>query len=332
MTNVVELFAGGGGMAIGFEDVGLNHLMLVEKDKSCVETLRTNRPDWVVRQGDIQEMKFDQLHGIVDVVAGGPPCQSFSFAGNGGGLEDLRGQMIYEYFRVVRESRPKMFVLENVAGLKSHDKGRTLNRIIDIIDDMGYRIDFMDIVNALGYDVPQKRKRLFIVGIRKDIEKRFEFPSPFAETSVLKDALKAGSLYDNDVCPSDGYLYSEAKRKVMTQVPPGGCWRDLPEDVAKEYMGKSYYNTGGRTGIARRIAWDEPCLTLLTSPSQKQTDRCHPDFVRPFTINEYARIQTFPDQWVFQGSTASKYRQIGNAVPVNLAYYIGKSIKQFIRR
>lgn len=101
---------------------------------------------------------------------------------------------------------------------------------------------------------------------------------------------------------------------------------DLPEEVAKEYMGKSYNSGGGRRGIARRISWDEPCLTLTTSPSQKQTERCHPDETRPFTVREYARIQSFPDDWEFEGTLTSKYRQIGNAVPVELAKRIGVEI------
>ena len=112
----------------------------------------------------------------------------------------------------------------------------------------------------------------------------------------------------------------------MELVPPGGCWVNLPEDIAKAYMGKSYYSGGGRRGIARRIAWDEPCLTLTTSPSQKQTERCHPDETRPFTVREYARIQSFPDEWEFQGTISEQYKQIGNAVPVEMARRVGIQI------
>jgi DNA (cytosine-5)-methyltransferase 1 len=113
---------------------------------------------------------------------------------------------------------------------------------------------------------------------------------------------------------------------VMDLVPPGGYWRDLPLAIQKEYMMKSFYLGGGKTGMARRISWDEPCLTLTTSPAQKQTERCHPDESRPFTTREYARIQTFPDTWEFQGSIGQIYRQIGNAVPVNLAYAVAEEL------
>ena len=129
-------------------------------------------------------------------------------------------------------------------------------------------------------------------------------------------------------CPdSPGEEYSEKKRRVLEQVPPGGCWVDLPDEVAREYMGKSYYSGGGRRGMARRISWDEPCLTLTCSPSQKQTERCHPDETRPFTIREYARIQSFPDSWRFCGGIGDQYKQIGNAVPVELARRIAVELK-----
>ena len=122
------------------------------------------------------------------------------------------------------------------------------------------------------------------------------------------------------------------QKKVLDLVPPGGYWRDLPEDVAKAYMGKSYYSGGGRTGMARRISWDEPSLTLTCSPAQNQTERCHPDETRPFTVREYARIQSFPDTWSFDCNTSNAYKQIGNAVPVNMAKAVGLSIVNILNQ
>jgi DNA (cytosine-5)-methyltransferase 1 len=148
----------------------------------------------------------------------------------------------------------------------------------------------------------------------------------------LKDALKKGGLFPKDVPASDGAKYPDHKKKVLDMVPPKGYWRDLPVDVQKEFMGGSFYLGGGKTGMARRIGWDEPCLTLTCSPAQKQTERCHPDETRPFTVREYARIQTFPDEWEFAGSVSQQYKQIGNAVPVNLAKEIGYSIVDFLNR
>ena len=143
---------------------------------------------------------------------------------------------------------------------------------------------------------------------------------------TLRDAFYKGDLYDSDVPASEGQSYPEKKRQVLAMVPMGGDWRDLPVDVQKEYMGKSFYLGGGKTGMARRLSLDEPSLTLTCAPAQKQTERCHPVETRPLSIREYARIQTFPDEWAFAGNISSQYRQIGNAVPVNLAAAVGRSI------
>ncbi|MBN2922014.1 MAG: DNA cytosine methyltransferase, partial [Lactobacillus sp.] len=142
---------------------------------------------------------------------------------------------------------------------------------------------------------------------------------------VLRDVLK-------DVPKSEGASYPASKIEVLNLVPPGGCWVNLPENVAKSYMGASYHSGGGRRGMARRLSWNEPSLTLTTSPAQKQTERCHPDETRPFTVREYARIQSFPDDWEFAGSTNNQYKQIGNAVPVNLAEAIGKSVVNYLNQ
>ena len=150
-------------------------------------------------------------------------------------------------------------------------------------------------------------------------EIKYEFPKPLDYKPVLKDVLK-------NVPISDGVQYSSEKKKVMELVPEGGCWIDLPDDVAKAYMKTCYYMGGGRRGIARRLSMDEPSLTLTCSPAMKQTERCHPIETRPLTVREYARIQSFPDDWIFCGKVNSKYKQIGNAVPVELAFNIGKSI------
>ena len=137
-------------------------------------------------------------------------------------------------------------------------------------------------------------------------------------------------MFDENVPKSDGAKYPQSKKEVLDLVPPKGYWRDLPLEIQKEYMGGSFYLGGGKTGMARRIGWDEPSLTLTCSPAQKQTERCHPDETRPFTVREYARVQTFPDEWKFDGSIAQQYKQIGNAVPVNLGCELGYSIINFL--
>lgn len=328
--NVLELFAGAGGLAIGLEKAGLKCVALNEIDKWACETLRRNRPHWNVLEGDIRNFDFSYYKHKVDVVTGGFPCQAFSYAGKKLGLNDARGTLFYEFARVVQEVQPTICIGENVRGLISHDKGRTLQGMISILDEIGYRVMPVQVLKAINFKVPQKRERLIMVGIRKDIELDFQYPKPYKRIYTITDALKKGELFETDVPESKGAKYPEYKRKILDLVPQKGYWRDLPLDLQMEYMGGSFFLGGGKTGMARRIGWDEPSLTLTCSPAQKQTERCHPDETRPFTVREYARIQTFPDDWEFAGSLAQQYKQIGNAVPVNLGREIGYSIISFL--
>lgn len=328
--SVLELFAGAGGLAVGLEQAGLSCAVLNEIDKFACATLRKNRPNWNVLEGDIKDFSFSEYRGEIDVVTGGFPCQAFSYAGKKLGLADARGTLFYEFARVVQEVNPPICIGENVKGLLSHEKGKTLEGMISILDEIGYRVIPIEVLRAIDYRVPQKRERLILVGIRKDINIEYSYPKPFSKIYTLKDALKKGELFDCDVPISDGVKYPKRKKEVLEMIPQKGYWRDLPLDIQKEYMGASFYLGGGKTGMARRIGWDEPCLTLTCSPAQKQTERCHPEETRPFTVREYARIQTFPDNWIFAGSTAQQYKQIGNAVPVNLGREIGYSIIKFL--
>ncbi len=331
--NTIELFAGAGGLALGFEAAGFNTVLLNEIDNSACRTLRANRPDWNVIEGDVSEIDFSPYFNMVDVVTGGFPCQAFSYAGKKRGFEDTRGTLFYEFARCIREVNPKVFVAENVKGLRSHDSGRTLDTIVDVFSDLGYTIINPTVLNAMYFKVPQKRDRLFIIGVRNDYADRinlFSFPSPYNKVLTIKDAFCSGELYDNDVPQSEGIQYTEKKKKIMDLVPPGGCWKDLPLDIQKEYMGGSFYLGGGKTGLARRLAMNAPSLTIVCSPAMKQTERCHPLETRPLTIRESARIQTFPDEWIFLGSKSNIYKQIGNAVPVNLAYAVAKRIVAFL--
>jgi DNA (cytosine-5)-methyltransferase 1 len=327
---VLELFAGAGGLGIGLEKAGLKCVALNEIDKYACDTLRKNRPNWNVLEGDIKEFNFQEFNGIVEVVTGGFPCQAFSYAGKKLGLDDARGTLFYEFARVVQEVKPAICIGENVRGLLSHERGKTLQGMISILDEIGYRVVPVEVLKAVHFRVPQKRERLILVGVRKDISVNYIYPKRHSKIFTLKDALKKGDLFENDVPVSLGAKYPESKRKILDLVPPKGYWRDLPLDVQKEYMGGSFYLGGGKTGMARRIGWDEPSLTLTCSPAQKQTERCHPDETRPFTVREYARIQTFPDDWEFVGSIAQQYKQIGNAVPVNLGQEIGYSVVKFL--
>jgi len=329
---VLELFAGAGGLAIGLEKSGIKCEALNEIDKWACQTLRENRPNWNVLEGDIKTFDFRKYNNKVEIVTGGFPCQAFSYAGKKLGLEDARGTLFYEFARVVKEVNPLICIGENVKGLLSHEKGKTLEGMLSILDEIGYNIVPVKVLKAINYKVPQKRERIILVGVRKDIDIKYEYPKPHQTIYNLSDALKKGELYNCDVPKSEGAKYPQYKIDVLDLIPPKGYWRDLPIDIQKEYMGKSFYLGGGKTGMARRIGWDEPSLTLTCSPAQKQTERCHPDETRPFTVREYARIQTFPDNWKFMGSVSQQYKQIGNAVPCNLGQEIGYSIVKFLNK
>ena len=328
----VELFAGAGGLALGMEKAGFKHVLLNEMDKAACQTLRLNRPGWNVLQGDVHRVDFTPLRGKVDLLTGGFPCQAFSYAGKKGGLDDTRGTLFFELARAVRETQPKVFVGENVRGLLSHDGGNTLSVIRNAIAELGYTLVEPRVLKAIMYQVPQKRERLILVAIRNDIAQRVEFrwPDPYRRIMTLRDAFFKGDLYGCDVPHSEGQGYPEKKRRVMELVPEGGDWRDLPLAVQKDYMGGSFHLGGGKTGMARRLALDEPSLTLTCAPAQKQTERCHPLETRPLTVREYARVQTFPDDWAFAGNLTEKYKQIGNAVPVNLAYALGRALSRLL--
>ena len=320
----IEVCSGCGGLSTGFIDAGFTPIILNEIDKTCCETLRNNHIGVNVVNTDMLELDLKPYYGKVDVLMGGVPCQAFSQAGERKGLEDPRGQLIVEFNRLVNECNPKILLVENVKGLTTHNNGNTLKSVIELFENSGlYRI-YTKVLNAKDYEVPQKRERIIIIGVRKDILGDFEYPIKSDKGVVLRDVL-------SDVPPSLCAKYPEEKRKVMELVPQGGCWVNLPDDIKEKYMGqKSLEAGGGKRGIARRLAMNECSLTLTTSPCQKQTERCHPLETRPLSVREYARIQTFPDSYTFEGSMAKQYKQIGNAVPVKLAYAVGKAIKHFL--
>jgi DNA (cytosine-5)-methyltransferase 1 len=323
----IEVCSGCGGLSTGFMQAGFKPIFLNEIDKTVATTLQNNHPGVSIYNCDMQELGLKEYRGHVDLLMGGVPCQSFSHAGERKGFDDPRGQLIIEFNRLINECKPKMFLVENVKGLVSHDNGYTIQSVLEMFENNGLYHVKCKILNAFDYEVPQKRERVFIVGIRTDLIKDgniFEFPKKCKRQLVLRDVL-------SNVPDSPGFIYPPAKRAIMKLVPPGGCWVDLPEHLQREYLGKNILDTkGGKRGIAKRLSMDEPCLTLTTSPCQKQTERCHPIETRPLTIREYARIQTFPDTYTFHGSVNSQYKQIGNAVPVRLAYHIASTIRKYL--
>lgn len=333
MFTTIELFAGAGGLALGIEKAGFHTLGLIEFNKEASDTLKKNRPTWNVIHDDIAnisaldlEAYFSIEKGELDLLSGGAPCQAFSYAGKRLGLEDARGTLFYHYGIFLEKLQPKMFLFENVKGLLTHDHGKTYKTMLTIFANAGYTIH-KQVLNAWDYGVAQKRERLITIGIRNDLRNKieFKFPKPHEYKPVLRDVLF-------NVPESAGVKYGETKKKIFEMVPPGGYWRDIDPSIAKEFMKSCWDMEGGRTGILRRMSMEEPSLAVLTSPSQKQTERCHPLEARPFTVRENARCQSFPDDWEFCGNVSAQYKQVGNAVPVNLAYEIGVELRKSLEQ
>lgn len=331
----IELFAGAGGLALGLEMAGFEHHGLVERDKTACQTLQLNRPFWPVLNYDVKHLS-DLVWPVlnfsdIDLIAGGFPCQPFSYAGNRKGLEDpVNGTAFGYMIDFVKLIKPKMLLLENVPGLIKHEQGKTFNTIIESIVNAGYKIMGSYVLNANDYLVPQNRKRLFIIALRNDLESIIEVPKPYDYKPTLRDALYASPLYATDCPVSAGKPYPQRKIDLYKHIPQGGYWRDLPSHLKQYYMERPSYGKGGNTGTLRRLQLDKPSLTIMCRPDQNQTDRCHPLHDRPLTTRESARVQSFTDDWEFCGSITQQYKQIGNAVPVNLAYSVGLALKSVL--
>lgn len=315
MPTFIEVCAGAGGLSSGLINVGFTPILLNDNNKDCCETLKKNHSKYknIVIHSDMKNLNLDEYKNV-DLLAGGIPCQSYSQSGKREGLNDPRGQLLFIFINYIKILNPKAFLIENVKGMTTHNKGETLKKILSLFDNEKYNI-VHKVLNAFDYSVPQKRERLFIIGTLKHLP-TFKFPQPHPKKILLKDILI-------DVPKSPCAKYTKKKIDLFEIIPQGGCWINLPEDKQKEYLGNSYNSGGGKRGILRRLSMNEPCLTLLCSPAQKQTERCHPLEERPLNIREYARIQTFPDEYEFVGSLSSCYKQIGNAVPVKLAECLG---------
>lgn len=348
----VSLFSGGMGLDLGLERAGFEPLLSNEIDPMAVATIRLNRPSLPVLGCSVADITGKQIRkesglgrGKLDLLAGGPPCQSFSVYGNRKGIQDGRGQMLFEYLRMVDELRPKVFIMENVRGLHSMplvsskllseienaepwmvEKGSLVRELIREFEGIGYRVDGF-LVNSVNYGAPQIRERLMLIGNRYGLTANFPAPShsnrPEDELPPFKTLRDAIGLGFRDTDPSL-MNFSPRKLKYLKMVPAGGNWRSLPVEVQKESMGKSWYLKGGRSATWRKLSWDFPCPTVVTMPNHASTSMCHPDELRALTVGECAAIQGFPTDWKFSGQTSDKYKQIGNAVPLRLGEVAGE--------
>lgn len=354
MYNAISLFSGAMGLDLGIEKAGFKIRVCVEMDKNAVATIRQNSNTPVIDR-DISTVSTDEILSAaglskkdVALVVGGPPCQAFSTAGRQRGLSDFRGHVILQYLRIVSDIKPEYFVLENVRGLLSaklnhvpdeysgyeqikDKKGSVLAFLTDQFKHLGYSISYA-LLNAANYGVPEKRERVIVIG---HLGERVPLPNPTHSESgsfgtkkwvTLKEAL-------NGLGAAETMHYIPLRPKTapyMRLLKEGQNWRNLPDEAAREAMGKAYFLGGGKTGFLRRLSFDEPAPTLVTSPTMPATLLCHPTELRPLSIEEYARIQQFPDNWKFNGNIETIYKQIGNAVPVGLGYAVGMQIMRHI--
>jgi DNA (cytosine-5)-methyltransferase 1 len=334
------------------------------------DTIRANRDaghlpeNLIVVEADIAQLTTDQFMqktgiqpGEVDVLVGGPPCQTFSTAGRRKGVEDPRGTLLWDYLRFVEALKPKFFLMENVRGLLSAalrhrpiaerpNKGglplsedelpgsviRLFAQDLQKIKGGPYHMDCFE-VNAVNYGAPQLRERALFIGNR--FGQQIDFPEPthglnkdnpdlfsrqlLKPWATLQDAI--GDLDDPGEVLMD---FSPRKKQFLSMVPPGSNWRSLPLEIQKESMGKAWFAKGGRSGWWRRLTMDLPCPTLVTMPNHASTSLCHPTETRALSMLEYARIQGFPEDWEICGRTTEQYAQIGNAVPVRLGEVAGE--------
>lgn len=347
--NTISLFSGAMGLDIGLSKAGLNVVIGQDFDPACVATMRANGHK--VLGGDIREIdpsdllsQVGMVQGEPFLICGGPPCQPFSTAGKRMGINDPRGSLFMDFIRMIDYIRPRFFIMENVKGIMSaplrhvplterdeNDPNQRLGTVLDVIlsefQKLGYKTVY-GILDAVNYGVPQFRERFVLIGSRDNENIFLPIPTHFQmhqdptyRWNTLKDAIK--DLEQNcGECAS----FSQDRLAFLQLIPEGGNWRNLPNNLKEEAMGGAFRSGGGKVGFYRRLSYSQPSPTLVTSPVQKATMMCHPVQDRPLSIHEYRRIQQFPDNWVFMGTSAAKYRQIGNAVPVGLAVALGESL------
>lgn len=347
--DVISFFSGAMGLDIGLEQAGLNVVIGQDFEPACVETMRANGHN--VLGGDIREIEPQQMLDLVGLrvgepflVCGGPPCQPFSTAGKRLGINDPRGSLFMDYIRMIDYIKPRFFIMENVKGIMSaplkhvplaerskNEPEQQLGTVLDVIlaefNKLGYKTVY-GVLDAVNYGVPQFRERFVLLGSRDHEDIFLPFPTHFQMHQKAEYRWKTVGQAIEDIEDEGGECatLSPDRAHYLEMVPEGGNWKDLPEEIRKNAMGGAYESGGGKVGFYRRLSYSQPSPTVVTSPIQKATMMCHPRANRPLSVHEYARIQQFPEEWIFVGTTSAKYKQIGNAVPVGLAEAIGRAI------
>lgn len=347
--DVISLFSGAMGLDIGLSQAGLNIAIGQDFDAACVATMQANGHK--VLGGDIRSIDAADLlmrtglrPGEPFLICGGPPCQPFSTAGKRLGINDPRGSLFMDFIRMIDDIRPRFFIMENVKGIMSSpikhiplaERGKDYSeqnsdKVLDVIlsefSKLGYKTVY-GVLDSVNYGVPQFRERFVLIGSRDNEDIFLPMPTHFQlhqESSYRWQTLR-DTILDLENGYSECATFSSDRLDILRLVPEGGNWKDIPKELTQKAMGGAYTSGGGKVGFYRRLSYSQPSPTLVTSPVQKATMMCHPTQDRPLSIREYSRIQQFPDSWIFEGTVAAKYRQIGNAVPVGLALALGKAV------
>ena len=354
----LSFFSGAMGLDIGIEQAGFEVALACENDKYCRQTIEGNRPD-VALLKDVNDISSDDVYDMaqigrdrdIDLIVGGPPCQAFSTAGKRRAFTDDRGNVFLKYIDLAFELKPKYLVIENVRGLLScpmmhrpHNKrgkgypdlsldeikGGALNFVINRIEAAGYGYSF-ELYNSANFGTPQTRERVIIICSRDGRKPPYLVPTHSNDKKYKLPKWKTFRSVAGRLRKHDHLNFPEKRLKYYRKLKDGQNWRSLPEKLQREALGKSYFSGGGKTGFLRRIAWDKPSPTLVTHPAMPATDLCHPVEDRPLSIQEYKRVQQFPDDWVLKGSLTEQYKQVGNAVPVGLGKAVGDLIMSLIQ-
>lgn len=337
----ISLFSGAMGLDLGLMQAGIDIQIGQDFDSSCIQTMHANGHKSIA--GDIRNISADFILEHVGMtvgepflVCGGPPCQPFSTAGKRLGINDPRGSLFKEFVRMIDEIRPRFFVMENVKGLmssalKDENGNNTNTKVLDIILDEFRKLNYKTVygvLDAVNYGVPQFRERFVMIGSRDNEDIFLPAPTHFRihQNPAYRWVTLGDVIKDLEDVNGECATFSNSRLQFLKMVPEGGNWKDLPADILQDAMGGAYSSGGGKVGFYRRLSYSQPSPTVVTSPVQKATMMCHPTQDRPLSVAEYARIQQFPDDWKFIGTTVNKYRQIGNAVPVGLARAIGQTL------
>ena len=347
----LSFFAGAMGLDLGLKKAGIDLILACESEKFIRDTIKLNNPKLKILEDinlysaqDIRKAAGLKKNEKIDLIVGGPPCQSFSTAGKRLSINENRGVVFIKFLDLIKKLKPTYFVIENVRGLLSvplkhvphrkrngklktiEEKGGTLQYILNYLKKCGYKVSF-NLYNSANFGTPQIRERVVIIGNKKE---KLPYLTPTHSEHGqfgLKpwNTFRAASRGLHNI-KHDHVNFPKYRIKYYKKLKEGQNWKNLPKSLHKEALGNSYYAGGGKTGFLRRLGWNKPSPTLVTDPTMPATDLAHPELDRPLSIQEYKRVQEFPDDWKLSGSLRNQYKQIGNAVPVSLGKAIGKLI------